>query len=114
MAEREIAQVIGTLLQEKNEIKPQLGTEPEILTFIRNRIERLSLLQVDAKLETRDTSADQIWSQSTWSGTVWDGTYTEEFVIVMCRRYTWRTTPELEQGTKDTNISISEGQIKLI
>ena len=54
MSVSDLGEALGSGIQDKDNIKPQLGERPKIFTYTRSRDERLDVLELTAKVETKN------------------------------------------------------------
>ena len=75
--------------------------------------EEMEIEDFNLVIQTRNISTDSIWGVATWNTDNWDGTYNNSFIDVVRRRWIWDNQSELEKGTADANIDLTNGDIRL-
>lgn len=131
-----LAEVIGKTSRDLEEINRSMSHPDSSATNIIFPVDTIEMDEVDIVIKRREISGDTLWYGFNWNGDFWDdaygsgnfilghatyailgtsklGSFPGSWVEVVRRLWSWDTQTLLEQGTKDANIDLTNGDIRL-
>ena len=134
----EEAKQFANIIKDKNRLKAQIAGQSDTVQIGKQANEFFNIKDFNFTAKIRTVSADTIWGLATWADPdyPWDGTHTGggfilghpalgilgigtlgansgEWAVASRYKWTWNKQSELEDGTYDSNIDITNGDIRL-
>jgi len=115
MSVDELGEAIGKNIQNTNNLNHSMSHPAGEDTNIVFPTETVELEERKIVITQRDTSTDTIWDRDdfTWDNDNWDESYDNSPVEIMRNRWEWTEESELDDGSYDDNINITNGDIRL-